>query len=65
MTTLSIPDMTCGHCKASVLTALAPLADGVSVDLPNRTAAVTPGVPPEAMLAALARIGFSASVIDA
>jgi copper chaperone len=65
MTTLSIPDMTCGHCKTSVLAALAPLTDGVSVDLSTRTASVTPGVPNEALLSALARIGFPASVIDA
>ncbi len=65
MTTLSIPDMTCGHCKASVLAALTPLADGVTVDLDAKTAAVTPRAPVEALIAALARIGFPASVLSA
>lgn len=65
MTTLSIPDMTCGHCEASVLAVLAPLADSVTVDLAAKTAAVTPTVPTETLIAALARIGFPASVVAA
>ena len=65
MTTLSIPDMTCNHCKASVIAALTPLADGVTVDLAAQTADVTPDASPEALIAALARIGFPARVIAA
>jgi copper chaperone len=63
MTVLSIPDMTCGHCEASVIAALTPLADGVSVDLAAKTALLTPKAAPDALIAALARIGFPASVV--
>lgn len=43
MTTLSVPDMSCGHCKASVEAAIfaADPAAKVSVDLASRTVAVT------------------------
>ena len=39
MTLLSVPDMSCGHCKASVEAALAPLPGmaPVEVDLTTRT----------------------------
>jgi copper chaperone len=63
MTTLSIPDMSCRHCEASVLAALAPLAEGVTVDLATRTAALTTKAPPEALIAALDQIGFPASIL--
>jgi copper chaperone len=63
MTTLSIPDMTCGHCKASVETALAPLAATVTVDLAARTVEVASSAPPARLLAALDQIGFPAQVI--
>jgi copper chaperone len=65
MTTLSIPDMTCSHCKASVLAALTPLADSVTVDLATQTVVLAPNAPAEALIAALARIGFPASVVMA
>lgn len=61
MITLSVPDMSCGHCKASVEAALAPLADRVTVDLPARTVRAE-GAPAEALVRALAAIGFPASV---
>ncbi len=61
MITLSVPDMSCGHCKASVEAALAPLAARVTVDLPART--VRPeGAPAEALIRALAEVGFPATV---
>lgn len=63
MTRLSIPDMTCGHCKAAVEAALAPLAAPVTVDLASRTAEVTGTAPPESLIAALDRIGFPARVV--
>lgn len=61
MTQLSIPDMSCGHCKASVDAALAPLAARVEVDLPARQARVTGGDPAR-MIAALEGIGFPARI---
>lgn len=66
MTTLSIPDMTCGHCRASVESALSALpgAGQVSVDLPNRQASVSGPVAPDAIIAALDAIGFPAQVVN-
>lgn len=59
---LSIPDMTCGHCRASVtraLTELDPQAR-VEVDLPARTARVETSAPLQTVIAALGAIGFEA-----
>lgn len=65
MTTLSIPDMTCGHCKASVESALAALGDAgtVSVDLAAKTATATGPAAPARLLKALDEVGFPATVI--
>ena len=65
MTTLSIPDMTCGHCKASVESALAALGDAgsVSVDLAAKTATATGPATPARLLQALDEVGFPATVI--
>jgi copper chaperone len=58
----SVPDMSCGHCKAAVETALARLNPAsVAVDLPARSVAVT-GAAPEAVVAALAAVGFPAAL---
>ena len=62
MTTLSVPDMSCGHCKASVEAALSPIATGVTVDLPARKVTAT-GAPPEALIKALAAVGFPATEV--
>lgn len=65
MTTLSIPDMTCGHCKASVESALKSLADAgdITVDLAAKTATTTGPAAPAALLKALDEVGFPATVI--
>lgn len=65
MTTLAIPDMTCGHCKASVESALAALGDAgsVTVDLGTRTATATGPASPDRLLRALDEVGFPATVI--
>jgi copper chaperone len=62
MTRLSVPDMSCGHCKASVEAALAPLTSTVVVDLPNRQVQAE-GAAPDALIKALAAVGFPASVL--
>lgn len=63
MTKLSVPDMSCGHCKASVLSALTPLARAVSVDLEKREVTVE-GAPETArLIAALDAIGFPATTV--
>lgn len=67
MTTLSVPDMSCGHCKASVEQALAglPGTGTVAVDLPARRVRVDGPAPAPALIAALADIGFPAEVVPA
>ena len=60
---LSVPDMTCGHCKASVEKALGEIAgvQAVSVDLPNKTVAVQADdqVSVDALVQALDEVGFT------
>jgi len=67
MTLLSVPDMSCGHCKASVTQALSALpgTQTISVDLTTRQVDVAGSAAPEAILAALNEIGFPAQVIAA
>ena len=66
MTTLSIPDMTCGHCKASVEAALAALGDAgtITVDLAAKTATASGPAAPAALIKALDEVGFPAKVVD-
>lgn len=65
MTLLSVPDMTCGHCKASVLSALSALSDSgqVEVDLAGKTVRVSGPANPQALVKALDAIGFPAKVM--
>lgn len=65
MTLLHVPDMSCGHCKASVEQALAPLSQRVAVDLANRQVMVDSTVDDAALLKAMDAIGFPARVIPA
>ena len=64
MTLLSVPDMSCGHCKASVEAALSALpgAAPITVDLANRQ--VKANGTPEALIAALDQIGFPAQLVS-
>ncbi len=63
MPLLSVPDMSCGHCKASVEAALAPLPGmaPVAVDLTTRQVTVAGTAAPA--IAALDAIGFPATEI--
>lgn len=63
MTKLSVPDMSCGHCKASVEAALASLPGvaPVQVDLTSRHVSLNGNA--AAAIAALAAIGFPASEV--
>ena len=65
MTLLSVPDMNCGHCKASVTEALSALPGTrvITVDLTTRQVEVQGSPSPESMLAALNEIGFPAHII--
>lgn len=65
MTRLSVPDMSCDHCKASVQSALGALPDAgtINVDLDRGEVAVSGPATPADLIAALAGIGFPAQVI--
>jgi copper chaperone len=67
MTTLSVPDMSCGHCKASVTQALTSVkgTSAIEVDLTTRQVQITSDAPEAALLAALNEVGFPATVISA
>jgi copper chaperone len=64
MTLLSIPDMSCGHCKSTVTAALTsvPGVASVSVDLDHRTAAVEGDAPLSGLLTALETAGYPAAL---
>lgn len=63
MITLSVPDMSCGHCKAGVERAVASVdpAARVAVDLPARRVMVDTAAPAAALVAALDKAGFPAT----
>lgn len=63
---LSIPDMSCGHCKAVVEQTIAAqdARATVSVDLATRQVDVTSSVGAKILLAALAAEGYPATVLD-
>ena len=64
MTTLSVPDMSCNHCKATVEAALCavPEAGAVTVDLTNRKVEVTGPAPAAALIQALDKAGYPATL---
>ena len=64
MTTLSVPDMSCNHCKAAVESALGavPDAGAVIVDLTTRKVQVAGAAPAAALLQALDKAGYPATI---
>lgn len=66
MLNLSIPEMSCGHCKQAIEKAIASLdaAASVDFDLKNRQATVTSNSEPEQVLSCLKDAGYEASVIE-
>jgi copper chaperone len=57
---LSVPDMSCGHCRASITAALAPLGARTEFDAERRQVHVSGALPVAAAIAALDSIGFPA-----
>jgi len=64
MTTLNVPGMTCGHCKATVEKAVAGVDTGatVNVDLDARSISVESAVSDAALIDALKVAGYEATV---
>jgi copper chaperone len=64
MTTLSVPDMSCSHCKATVEAALGavPEVGAVTVDLAARKVQVAGPAPAAALLQALDKAGYPATL---
>jgi copper chaperone len=60
MLTLTIPDMVCGHCKASVEKAVASVAPSatVAIDLDTKRADVSGAGDADAVLGAIRSAGF-------
>lgn len=65
MTKLSVPEMSCGHCKATIEKAVAGVdADArVSVDLENRTVSVESAITDAALIDTLKAEGYEATVV--
>lgn len=62
--TLAVPDMSCGHCRASIETALKTLgAVPIAFDMAERRVTVAGPVLPEAAIEALDAIGFPAEPV--
>jgi copper chaperone len=64
MTTLHIPDMSCGHCTGVITRTIAALdpAATVQFDMERRVAEVHTTLPPEQLLPALADAGYPATL---
>jgi copper chaperone len=64
MTKLNVPDMSCGHCRATIETAVTvadPLAD-LTFDMEARTVEVETDIAPEALMALMKEAGFPATL---
>ncbi len=59
---LSVPNMTCGHCKAAVEAAIVEVGGKALVSLEDREVEVN-GLPEATVLAALTAAGYEAEVI--
>lgn len=66
MTRLSIPDMTCGHCRASIEAALAPVpgVTAIRFDQENRVAEIDGSANPRDLVILLNTIGFPAELCE-
>jgi copper chaperone len=63
MITLTLPDMTCGHCVKSVTATVQQVdpAATLKIDLPSHRVEITSQQPAEAFTAALAEEGYPAA----
>lgn len=65
MLKLSVPEMSCGHCKAAVEKAVASIdaQAGVDFDLQARTVQVTSAASADSLIAALKAEGYEATAL--
>jgi len=65
MTTLSIPEMSCGHCKAAIEKTIAAIdpAAVLAFDLPARTVDVQSAAGLDALRVALKSAGYEATAV--
>ena len=65
MTKLSVPEMSCGHCKSAIEKAVAGVDANarVSVDLENRTVSIESTTADAALIDALKAEGYESSVV--
>lgn len=65
MTNYHVPDMSCGHCKAAIETAMrgADAAARLDFDMASRTVSVDSALEPSAIRATLAAAGYPATAI--
>lgn len=63
--TFSVPDMSCGHCRASIETALKGLGGvPIAFDMEARRVTVAGPTHPQAVIEALDAIGFPAETVS-
>lgn len=60
---LSIPDMSCGHCRTAVEKAIEALGGKAEVDLDSRSATLTGIADPTTAINALEAVGFPAKLV--
>jgi len=63
MTKLNVPEMSCGHCKATVEKAVAGVDAGaqVEIDLDNRTVSIQSSADAASLIDALKTAGYEAT----
>ena len=67
MIELNVPDMTCGHCAATIRKAVAGVeaAAGCEVDLAQKRVTVTSALPPSDFIEALEEAGYRSTLLRA
>lgn len=65
MTKLSIPEMSCGHCKSSIEKAVAGVdaAAKIDVDLENRTVSIKSSADEATLISAIKEGGYESSPV--